>query len=121
MGAHVLATQGARASATMILTTLNRNNSIPGAKGLNIIPLQYADCIFLFHLSNFQQTFQLVWCDHVISYDLIAIALAMTIDTAIFGAIHWKYALIESWIFFSLRIANFTFILYNRLNGIAEQ
>ena len=29
MGVDVLATQGARASVTMILTILNRNNSVP--------------------------------------------------------------------------------------------
>ena len=29
MGADVLATQGARASAAMILTSLNQNNSVP--------------------------------------------------------------------------------------------
>ena len=32
MGADVLATQGARTSATMILTMLNRNNSVPAPK-----------------------------------------------------------------------------------------
>ena len=33
MGADVLATQGATASATMILAMLNRNNSVPRFKG----------------------------------------------------------------------------------------
>ena len=36
MGADVLATQGARASATMILSVLNRNNSVPAHLGLRI-------------------------------------------------------------------------------------
>ena len=34
MGAEVLAMQGARASATMLLVMLNRNNSIPACGGL---------------------------------------------------------------------------------------
>ena len=34
MGADVLATQGARASAAMILTMLNRINLVPTLKGL---------------------------------------------------------------------------------------
>ena len=33
MGADVQATQGARASATMILAMLNRNNTVPHIKG----------------------------------------------------------------------------------------
>ena len=40
MGADVLATQGARASATMIFTLLNRINSIP-AKPLSEPMLEY--------------------------------------------------------------------------------
>ena len=35
IGADVLATQGARASAKMILTKLNRDNSVPERKELN--------------------------------------------------------------------------------------
>ena len=35
MDADVLATQGTRASATMISTMLNRNNSVPARKGLS--------------------------------------------------------------------------------------
>ena len=37
MDADVLATQGARASATMILTLLNRSNLVPTYWGLNVI------------------------------------------------------------------------------------
>ena len=33
MGADVLATQGAGASTTILLTSVNRNNSIPHVKG----------------------------------------------------------------------------------------
>ena len=36
MGADVLATQGARASATMIFIMLNRNNSFPARWGLSL-------------------------------------------------------------------------------------
>ena len=45
MGADVLATQGARASATMILTLLNQVNSVPGHKGLKTC---MSSCIFRF-------------------------------------------------------------------------
>ena len=37
MAVDVLATQGARASATMILTCLNRDNSVPARLGLNFL------------------------------------------------------------------------------------
>ena len=37
MGADVLATQGARASGTMIITKFNRNNSVPVRWGLILI------------------------------------------------------------------------------------
>ena len=37
MGADVLATRGVRASATMILTMLNRNNSVPAREALGLM------------------------------------------------------------------------------------
>ena len=40
MAADDLVMQGARASTTMILTKLNRNNSVPTWKGLNIASMK---------------------------------------------------------------------------------
>ena len=46
MAADVLATQGAGASAAMILTYLNRDNSVPARLGLTLLMLETEYCGF---------------------------------------------------------------------------
>ena len=48
MGGDVLATQGARPSATMILTWLNQDNSVPAHKGFMRRAFHYEDRAVIF-------------------------------------------------------------------------
>ena len=50
MGADVLATQGAKASATMILTILNQINSV--VKDFNVYKVKFKFFIGIYTLSN---------------------------------------------------------------------
>ena len=55
MGADVLATQGARTSATMMFTVLNQINSVPGLTRVNTLRLLQMSTILLTILFSFME------------------------------------------------------------------
>ena len=73
MDADVLVTQGARASATVILTMLNRNNLLSAHKGINRMSWGKASVKFqgILEVTKIIPKSKVVWAGHRVDHDLL--------------------------------------------------